>query len=672
MKLRLDPFSPNGVSVDNSTVTVAGGSSTTGGTSVTLAGEDYLTLSSQEITANPIDLDNLSATGTPSASTFLRGDNTWAAPAGSGDVTAASNFGTDNVLIRSDGITKGVQSTGITVSDTNVISGISAIGIDATNLSVVNTLVLQEALDANGNDISAVGDLETTSLSTSGTDIFVNNNLDFQTTTKAINLATPSASGDAATKGYVDGVLPTSVDDLGPSQTGNAGKFLTTDGTNASWAAVGGSGTVTSVAQTVPTGFTVAGSPITTSGTLAISYDTGYQGYTSTEATKLSGIETGADVTDTANVTAAGALMDSEVTSLSGIKTLTVPDSTTISAFGATLTDDADAGTARTTLGLGTIATQNSNNVTITGGSVTGITDITVADGGTGRSTGVTAYSLIATGTTATGAQQTLANGATTEVLVGGGASALPVWTTATGSGAPVRATSPTLTTPNLGTPSAVTLTNGTGLPVSGITSSTSTALGVGSLELGNASDTTLSRSAAGTLAVEGVDVLTTSNTKTVTNKTIAAGSNTITGLTNSNLSTTAGDLGGAWTTWSPSYTNITVGNGTATARYIQKGKTIEFFFSLTLGSTSTLTSSPAITLPATPNSTGHSDTNTILAMGTLRDNSPSNLYNVVGLYNSTPRLDIRFFGGTTYSGVVPFTAATNDVISIRGVYEAA
>jgi hypothetical protein len=55
-----------------------------------------------------------------------------------------------------------------------------------------------------------------------------------------------------------------------------------------------------------------------------------------------------------------------------------------------------------------------------------------------------------------------------------------------------------------LGTPSSGTLTNCTGLPVAGITSSTSTALGVGSLELGAASDTTLSRTAAGILAVEG------------------------------------------------------------------------------------------------------------------------------------------------------------------------
>src|SRR5690606_22311066 len=38
----------------------------------------------------------------------------------------------------------------------------------------------------------------------------------------------------------------------------------------------GGSGTVTSVGLSVPTGLTVSGSPITTSGTLAISLDTGY------------------------------------------------------------------------------------------------------------------------------------------------------------------------------------------------------------------------------------------------------------------------------------------------------------------------------------------------------------------------------------------------------------
>jgi hypothetical protein len=65
-----------------------------------------------------------------------------------------------------------------------------------------------------------------------------------------------------------------------PNQAGNSGKVLGTDGTTLSWVANGGggggSGTVTSVAATVPTGLSVGGSPITTSGTLAITYATGY------------------------------------------------------------------------------------------------------------------------------------------------------------------------------------------------------------------------------------------------------------------------------------------------------------------------------------------------------------------------------------------------------------
>jgi hypothetical protein len=64
-----------------------------------------------------------------------------------------------------------------------------------------------------------------------------------------------------------------------------------------------------------------------------------------------------------------------------------------------------------------------------------------------------------------------------------------------------------TLTTPNIGTPSAGTLTNCTGLPLTGLVDDTSTALGVGSIELGHASDTTLARSAAGKMTVEGKEV---------------------------------------------------------------------------------------------------------------------------------------------------------------------
>jgi len=72
-----------------------------------------------------------------------------------------------------------------------------------------------------------------------------------------------------------------------------------------------------------------------------------------------------------------------------------------------------------------------------------------------------------------------------------------------------------------LGTPSSGTLTNATGLPISGLTASTSTAIGVGTVELGHASDTTVSRSAAGVIAVEGVVIPSISSTNTLTNKRI-------------------------------------------------------------------------------------------------------------------------------------------------------
>lgn len=110
---------------------------------------------------------------------------------------------------------------------------------------------------------------------------------------------------------------------------------------------------------------------------------------------------------------------------------------------------------------------------------LTSNTAVTVAQGGTGRATSTTAYGLLAAGTTATGAHQTLAAGATTAILVGGGASALPQWTTATGSGSPVRATSPALVTPDIGTPTAGTLTSCTGLPLTtGITGTLAVANG--------------------------------------------------------------------------------------------------------------------------------------------------------------------------------------------------
>jgi hypothetical protein len=106
--------------------------------------------------------------------------------------------------------------------------------------------------------------------------------------------------------------------------------------------------------------------------------------------------------------------------------------------------------------------------------------------------------------------------------------------------------TSPTFTAPVLGTPASGTLTNATGLPIAGLVASTSTALGVGSIELGHATDTTLSRSAAGVLAVEGVVIPSISSTNTLTNKSISGSTNTLSNIPNSALTNSSITINGS------------------------------------------------------------------------------------------------------------------------------
>jgi hypothetical protein len=86
-----------------------------------------------------------------------------------------------------------------------------------------------------------------------------------------------------------------------------------------------------------------AGSFTTVSATGNITVDGTVDGRdVATDGTKLDGIEASADVTDTTNVTAAGALMDSELTDITAVKSLDQGVATTDSPTFAGLTTTAD------------------------------------------------------------------------------------------------------------------------------------------------------------------------------------------------------------------------------------------------------------------------------------------------------------------------------------------
>lgn len=147
--------------------------------------------------------------------------------------------------------------------------------------------------------------------------------------------------------------------------------------------------------------------------------------------------------------------------------------------------------------------------------------------------------------------------------------------------------------------------------------------------------------------------------------------------ITNAKLSTTAGEVGGAWTTWSPTWANLTVGSGSVSARYTKVGKTVTFELMFTYGSGSSVGSAPSFTLPVTAAS--YYDSNTVVGVGALRDSSPSTLVTAVVRIDSTTVASVfANNASSTYgtvsvlSSTVPFTWATGDVYYASGRYEAA
>ena len=271
------------------------------------------------------------------------------------------------------------------------------------------------------------------------------------------NIATAVAtktdnSAAAITGGTITGITDLAIADGGtgastataalnnllPSQTGNANKYLQTDGTNASWDAV--SLSTSDITGTLPvlnggTGVTTAtgtGNVVLSNSPTLVTPALGTPA--SGTATNLTGlpISTGVSGLGTGVATFLGtpssANLASAVTDETGSGALVFANSPTL-----------------VTPALGTPSALVGTNITgtasgLTAGNVTTNANLTGAITSTGNATSLGSFSS---------------------------ANLLGALTDETGTGSAVFATSPTLVTPILGTPTSATLTNATGLPLS-------------------------------------------------------------------------------------------------------------------------------------------------------------------------------------------------------------
>ena len=203
-------------------------------TSIATANSTFISGSGGPITTTGSLTYSLSATGTPSASTYLRGDNTWAAVAGYSGWQIQATSGIAPQVVSDNEKVQFIAGSGITTT-------LSA--VTGAEVTIANTGVL--ALTA-GTNISITG---------TSANYTINSTDQYQGTVTSITLAAGSGTGTAITSSgtftFTGGTgITTSV----------TGTTVTINATNL--------GTVTSVA----TGTGLTGGTITGSGTVSVQY----------------------------------------------------------------------------------------------------------------------------------------------------------------------------------------------------------------------------------------------------------------------------------------------------------------------------------------------------------------------------------------------------------------
>jgi hypothetical protein len=315
--------------------------------------------------------------------------------------------------IAPDSVALGTDTTGNYVANITAGTGISVSGGGTENATVTVTNNGVTGITGTANEVevnSSTGsvtvglpdNVTVTSNLAVGNNLTVTGNLTVNGTTVTINSTTISVDDKNIELGAVDTPSNATADGGGITLKGTTDKTINWVNTTTAWTssehfdlASGKSYRInnTVVLSNTTLGSTVVNSSLTSVGTIA----TGVW-----QATAIGVAYGGTGATTAANARVNLGLVigtdiqayDATLQALAGVTTsantliyATGSDTFTTTAFTAfarTLLDDADAATARGTLGLGTIATQNSNNVSITGGSISSISlDLVTIDGGT-------------------------------------------------------------------------------------------------------------------------------------------------------------------------------------------------------------------------------------------------------------------------------------------------
>jgi hypothetical protein len=346
----------------------------------------------------------LSITGSPitSSGTLAIGLSGTALPVLNGGTGVTTSTGTgSNVLSNAPTFTGATINSGLTLgtalTTTNGGTGLVSVGTSGQVLtSNGSTLSWQTPLPPGTGTVTSVAATVPSFLSITGSPI---------TTSGTLSIG---LSGTA---------LPTLSGGTGLVSVGSNGQVLTSNGSTLSWQTPlpPGTGTVTSVAATVPSFLSITGSPITTSGTLAI-------GLSGTALPTLSG-GTGLTTVGTNGqvLTSNGTTLSWQTPSAPGTGTVTSVAATVpsfLSITGSPITTSGTlaiglSGTALPVLNGGTGVTTStgtgsnvlSNAPTFTGATInSGLTlgtALTTANGGTGLTTvGTNGQVLTSNGTT--------------------------------------------------------------------------------------------------------------------------------------------------------------------------------------------------------------------------------------------------------------------------------